>query len=431
MSSRRRQDPLSTDLWAKILEYAKPSDGDTETYGDPATLSPASYAQFRNLRLVSRSLYQAYQQSNLCDKILITGPLSPKQFRSLPCWVRVNAPVIRVVKFIDCKDYQDAVLGALTPLPQSGGGLTTFYASSLSQMALCILPSFHCLSTCTLLAQSQGDTIDWAPLQALPSLHVLTLMGPGTFDHLHILPHLTCLQLVDVIIEPFNNTPFQFLTQPPFQSLHTIRQLVLLASEIDGLADRGLHACKGLQVLHCDDCLVTALVEADWFYVRSGAHIAAMTSLSQLTKFQLCHSHAQMDVQAIDLEWVCQLTTLQELVLKASGPGCVCANLTCLSKLTALDLGCHWREASNLSQWDVVLVDWTKMVALKTLSVTKCYFKASTNLTGLCQLPLLDKICLTDCEAADRTTAASIEDLQICLTTRRPDIALITQNIWL
>ena len=420
--SSGRQVPLPTDLWAKILEFAKPGRGDTNLYGDPITLSPASYAQFRNLQLVSRSFYEAFQHPDLSGEILIKGPLSPEQFRSLLCWVRVHAPVIKVVRFIDCsKEFQDAVLGALMRFPQSAGGLTTFYASNLSQMALCILPSFHCLSTCTLLAQHQGDIIDLSPLQALPSLHVLALLGPGTFTHLHILPHLRCLHLLDVIIESFQKSPFQ--------SLQTIRQLVLLGADLDGLADRGLHACEALQVLRCDDCYVAAVDEADAFSIRQTVTSAAMTSLSQLTELQLCHSNAYMHYHTaspMDLEWVCQLTTLQELILDASGLGYVCANLTWLSRLTALNLNGHRDEDSKLSQWDVHLVDWSKMIALKTLSVTRCILKGSSSLTGLCQLPLLNKICLIECEAANRMTASSIEDMQISTMTRRPHIQLVS-----
>ena len=421
--SSGRQVPLSTDLWAKILEFAKPGRGDTNLYGDPIALSLASYAQFRNLQLVSRSFYEAFQHPDLSGEILIKGPLSPEQFRSLLCWVRVHAPVIKVVRLIDCsKDYQDAVLGALMPFPQSAGGLTTFYASNLSQMALCMLPSFHCLSTCTLLAHHPCNIIDLASLQALPSLQVLALIGPGIFTNLHTLPHLTCLHLLDLIIDGCS----------PFQSLQTIKRLILSGADLHGLADRGLHACEGLQALHCNDCFVAALDQANDFWIGQGTHTAAMTSLSQLTQLQLCYSNACVQDQAtdpIDLEWVCQLTTLKELIVDASGPGCVCANLTCLSRLTALVLSGHWHEDSKLSEWDVHLVDWSKMIALKTLSVTQCAFKISGRLAGLCQLPLLDKIRLIECKwGADVVTAASIEDLQIRLATRRLDIALITQD---
>lgn len=376
---------------------------------------------------MSRSLYQAFQHPSLSEQVLIKGTLSLEQFRSLLCWVRVHAPVIRVVKFVDCsKAYQDTVLGALTPLPIPGQGLTTFHANQPSQMALNLLPSFTRLTTCTLLSQ-QGGHIDLTSLQLLPSLHVLALMGPGGFVHLYMLPHLTRLHLLDTVITPYRD--------PPFRSLSTIKQLDLSGAQLHGLADRGLGACEGLQVLRCNDSYVEAAERKDNFSMPGRVHTAAMTSLNQLTELQLCYSVTCWQGSAVapaELRWVCQLTALQKLVLDACGPGCICANLTCLSKLTALDLGGRWRGDSKLSQWDVSLVDWTKMVALKTMSVVRCAFKASSSsrLMGLCQLPHLQKICLIECKPANEISAASIVGLQRRLSSHRPDVALILQAHW-
>ena len=383
------------------------------------------YAQLRQLQLVSRSFYQAFQHPSVSDEVLIKGPLSLKQLRRLLCWVRVHASVISVVRFIDCEtDHQGTVLQALLPLPRFAEGLTTFYANDVSREALCILPSFTCLTTCTLLAQNEMDYIDLSPLKLLPSLHVLALMGPGVFIHLYMLPHLTRLHLLDL-----NN---ESLEDPPFQSLPTIKQLDLFGASLHDLADRGLFTCEGLQALHCADSFVVAANAADTFCMSGGVPSAAMTSLSQLTELQLCYSavHRRDQADPIDLNWVRQLTTLQALTLETSRPGCICEHLTCLSRLTALDLGGRWRGDGKLSQWDVLLVDWTKMNALKTISVIRCGFKASSRLLGLSQLPHLQMIWLIESKPADEVSAASIVGLQKRISSHRPDVALVLQDHW-
>ena len=382
---------LTADLCANVFELIRPDTSRPDVaffYGHHSPDLFLEYATFIKLRLVSKYFNQVFQLCpHLSGILLVSEALPPEQHLSLLQWVRARTQCIESLSFcwrqsdkpfVDSTVLQEAVLQAVAPACYSRPGLTTFFTCSVSRFMLDLLRSFRSMTTCTLTADV--DHFALYALQFLPNLNTLTLIGPGTFSELYLLPHLTELQLEDTAVGNIDD--------PPYSCLPTLCTLDLERAGLVGLHNKGLLACGALQVLHCHECKVIAADALDTFQFCSDSAMqvpATMTTLAQLTELHLEISN--VDTGSLELDWVYQLTTLRELTLDHAGQCHINSNLTRLHKLTLLDLS---SACESQAQW-TIKVDWASVIAFETLIIANCVLGLGNDVLSLVSLvfPLL------------------------------------------
>ena len=323
---------LPTHILANIFHWSLPTTTLLVNWGEALR---SEYASFQRLRLVSRRFSQTFRQYPLLNQsLLVCGPLPLQQLSTLLHWTHKHAGSIEKVVFArESSSCQDVVLAVLVAARTPVLSLS-LWAPSLSGTVRSLLPSFSSLTRCG-FNSARGDVLDLMPLQALPSLTDLCLQGPGLFTGLHLLPHLTSLTLEDTVVGRVEN--------PSYSCLSTLRHLDLTSSALYGLDSEGLVACKALESLYCDDCIVGARDEAQALLFRSDVQFdttyfpAAMTTLTLLTQIELdigLHGREQIDINRIY-----RLQALQLLVLDNDRSCLISADVSRLFRLTRVKLG--------------------------------------------------------------------------------------------
>lgn len=320
-------------------------------------------------------------------------------------------------------DCQDTVLAALvaarTPLLS-----LCIWAQSLSGTVLSLLPSFSSLTNCA-FESANGDTLVLVPLQALPSLTVLYLQGPGLFTGLHLLPYLTSLTLQD--------TGVGQMEDPSYSCMFTLQELDLSISNLYGLDSRGLVACTALKNLYCDDCIVSARDKSQALMFQGNLEAryfpAAMATLTCLTYLELDMFFNEKG--QTDIKWIYCLPTLQMLVLDNDRSCLIGVDVSRLSRLTRMDLGTSYgcSDDGHLAPWGFD-TNWSSLPALKTLKICESVIEAGKSMLGLVHLVHLRLINFMGCQPADAASQAILARLLDTVSARRPAIALAV-NMWL
>ena len=421
---------LSPDLWARIFDLIGSGCDDGDPFGDEESLSMSTFAQRCQLRLVSRTFNQVFEQwPDLSKHVLVDKKAARQQQRlkSLVAWVQIHAKTIESLKFlVGSSSGQSAVLEALQTLQNAHSALSTV------------------LARCTFVRETK--VVNLAPLQALPNLQTLALEDlvkhlvkdkvvdgnsfskSQAFVGLHLLARLTSLHLLEVIVDSRQN--------PPVKCLSTLRHLDLLGSEIYGMHSSGLLACEALQVLSCDICRVDAAEQAAFLFDEEIQVPAAMTQLTQLTKLRLIWAWAHESQhpanmrhrhKPVELKWVSQLSNLQDLTLLASGPAWLHQKLTRLSRLTALHIAGDHRNEVASPEWTLT-VTWSEFRALQTLTVAhaRIVIWGADRLLSLVQVASLRRVTFEACSSlgACSRTYNQLVQLRQLLTDERPDIEL-------
>ena len=368
---------------------------------------------------MSRRFGQTFRQHlRLHQSLLVCGPLPLQHLSNLLHGIHEHAGSIENVVFSkESSACQDAVLAALVAAKTQLLSVC-LWAQSLSGTVLSLLPSFSSLTYCA-FESATGDTLALMPLQALPSLTDLHLQGPGLFTGLHLLPYLTSLTLQDTVVG--------HLEDPSYSCLSTLRELDLCSSALCGLDSRGLVACKALEILYCDDCTVGARDETQALMFQGNLEArcfpAAMSTLTRLTYLEL--DMAPLGREQIDLNGIYCLQALQVLVLDNDKPCVISADVSRLSRLTALNLGASYSriDLGPLAQWGFA-TNWTSLTALQTLKISQSVIEAGDSLLGLVQLVRLTQINFMSCRPADAASQAILAQLLDAVSAQRPSIAL-------
>ena len=428
-------DSIPSDLLARVFECIVPANsGDLDWEETLCT----DFTSFHRLRLVCKRFSQTFHQHpRLCRHLLVPKdmcfqPLSPQQFTGMLRWIQKHAGSIEDVRFTrstkseESFDCQDAVLGVLAAAQAQ---LSDVWGLTSSRTALSLLPSFSALESCY-FTSDPGSILDLTPLQALSNLKDLCLYGPGSFTGLHLLPPLTELA--------FANTDVGSVGDPSYGCLSTLCYLSIDHCTLHGLHSRGLVACEALQDLECNDCIVSAIDDTDAWVSRQNAGLShfppAMTSLTQLTALQLDCTFTSHDEGHAMLDWICCLTSLQELVLYHAGPCHIGTDLSRLHKLSFLHLGSRRADFEQMglniceAVW-VLATKWSSMSALKSLTFDSSAVKAGAELLTLTQLVHFQKLSFEKCRVADTFTRECVLQLYDSLSAQRRKIVLSFDEI--
>ncbi len=408
---------LPTHILANIFHWSLPTTTLLVNWGEALR---TEYASFQRLRLVSRRFSQTFRQYPLLNQsLLVCGPLPLQQLSTLLHWTHKHAGSIEKVVFArESSSCQDVVLGVLVAARTPVLSLS-LWAPSLSKSVQSLLPSFSSL-TCCGFNSARSNVLDLMPMQALPSLTDLCLQGLGLFTGLHLLPHLTSLTLEDTVVG--------HVETPSYSCLSTLRHLDLTSSDLYGLDDKGLVACKALETLYCDDCTVGARDKSQALLFRTNSQSdttyfpAAMTKLTLLTQLELdIGRHGQGQ---IDMNWIYRLPALQLLVLDNDRSCLISADVSRLSRLTRMKLGTSFECIdSKYAQWGFA-TDWSSLPALKTLRFCESIIDARDSMLRLVHLVHLTQIDFISCRPADAVSQGNLAQLLEALSARRPAVAL-------
>lgn len=129
--------------------------------------------------------------------------------------------------------------------------------------------------------------------------------------------------------------------------------------------------------------------------------------------------------EQIDLNGIYCLQALQVLVLDNDKPCVISADVSRLSRLTALNLGASYSriDLGPLAQWGFA-TNWTSLTALQTLKISQSVIEAGDSLLGLVQLVRLTQINFMSCRPADAASQAILAQLLDAVSAQRPSIAL-------
>ncbi len=217
------------------------------------------------------------------------------------------------------------------------------------------------------------------------------------------------------------------MEDPSYSCLSTLRELDLSISALRGLDSRGLVACKGLEILYCDDCTVGARDGAQALMFQGNFEAsyfpAAMATLTRLTYLELdifFRGKGQTDIKFI----YC-LPTLQVLVLDNDRSCLIGADASRLSRLTRMDLGTSHGciDDGDLAQCGFA-TNWSSLPGLKTLKIFESVIEAGDSLLGLIHLVHWTRIDVMGCQPADAASQAMLAQLLDAVSARRPPIAL-------
>ena len=277
--------------------------------------------------------------------------------------------------------------------------LDTVILKRLSGTALQYLLHFSSL-TCRDLQATQ-DTMDLAPLQALPKLTQLRVCR-GKFDNLEMVSHVTKLSLDHATA----------LAAQACWSLSATQELHF--AHAVHFHPEGLSAFKQLLSLHCLVSSVNATVpdrlQARFDMIPYPA--AAMTALSRLTRLHLANN---IGVN-MDISGVYHLTGLRELHLQ-----CVLdtsQQLTLLSNLTSICCSGHGTKASLL----VFDVPWRLMPSLQRVTLCKDQFSFGNEIYDLVQMKALTHIRFFEWTPYDSDTCSRFWSLMLNAKLQRPEL---------
>ena len=364
---RKTAPSLTPELWATVFAHLEQR---------PAyiTLYDASrrQAEVHQLKLVCkqfRSILESH--SELVQRLYLHNHFSFALLPSLLAWLHQNKGAIREF-WSNCKSpLVDIVMAGLLSAPSIG-------VVDILDVSACTLPlvgTYNSLEECT-FRHRKSEHVGLAPLGGLPKLRQLRLQGK--FMELQCLTGLTQLECESCFVLGAQELP------PALQCL------ALTHSEFVGVHADTLPACTALARL----LLENASLRGNNEYVYLDRNFSVVpTNIGQLTQLHTLHLTADRLVEEpVDLTWVSELTSLQELsMIFDHSSGDIFQHVSLLTNLTYLDIsGFDTKSKANVLH---VEFEWLKLQALRKLFIDLKRIYLSESIFDLLRLPKLHQVC--------------------------------------
>ena len=367
--------PLTPELWAEVFVRVEAADTGFREYTADDEYQEQQQ-KVHQLKLVCKQfneVFKAYPQT--LQRLYISPGFASSSLPSLIKWVQRHKTTLTVFE-AHCGSLVDAILGALIS-PASCLRLVDLTVDKNSY-SLDLLPCFGCLEMCAISAATSGQ-VDLSPLQALPKLHHLVLVG-GEFI-VKKLSHVEALHCHNVVVSCAEDWT---VTQ-----LHSLE---LVDSTLQGLHRQGLVACTALKSLvwkssswEGHDGIVHFKLDGTVDHANS----ALLPSLQQLTRLDLeVGIHTE---EPISPNWVFGLTSLKDLTISfRKAHFDLIQSVSLLTSLTKLAIG-SVVHSPNLPILDVDL-HWYKLQLLQQVSIDNCTLSVGLGTGALIHLPCLSSV---------------------------------------
>ena len=171
----------------------------------------------------------------------------------------------------------------------------------------------------------------------------------------------------------------------------SLRKLFVYASDLTGLHPHGVLACSVLEDLQLSNNFIASNGPEEHVDLTRESVEAAMSLLSKLTT--LSRLHLEMIVSdrngdfMVDLGTLHTLSVLQDLTVSSDSGLCLPVELSTLQNLTSLRLtGFDWDGEVNCGPYADLVVDWSGMFALRSLTLEDLDLHCTSNIVKLTAL---------------------------------------------
>ena len=388
-SIKQRPTPsLTPELWAKVFAHLEHRPDPINAYN--GLRQKQNQTQVHQLKLVCkqfRSICESH--SEIVQRLYLDPHFSAAQVPGLLAWLQHNKGSIRVFWSRCTSSLVDAVMAGLASAPN----MITVDIVEASACSVSLSGTYKRLEECT-LRNHKAAHLGLAPLAALPRLRQLVLHG--NFKELHHLTGLTRLDCVSGRVLGAHELP------PALQHLE------LTESELVGVHAQTLPACTALARLSLKD----AVLKGDNAYVYLDRTLSVVpTNIGQLRHLETLYlsTETHAEVAPVELKWVSELTSLQELSMHFDhARDDILQHVSLLTKLTYLEVSGIDIDVMDIVEDETCLlhvdIEWHKLQALRRLLIDFKRVRLGENVLGLLQLPNLQEFSFVG------SAVASLED---------------------
>lgn len=392
---------LTPELWAKVFGLMEDKPEVIGHWDDTLeTLAWQNQMELHQLKLVCKQFRQVYaSHARLIQRLYLCNGFSARLLPGLLSWLQQNKSSIKTFQSAKARPFVDAVLAGLVSSEQRIKAADVYDVSTCS---LSLLAAFTSLEKCALWHKST-DPLDLAPLGNLPKLNHLVLHGQ--FEELHCLTSLTRLECITADVSN---------VQDFAQSL---QHLDIDDSQLLGMHTQAFSRCTALTHLGFKNA---SLVDSNEREYLDGDLSKTPTNIGLLRQLHTLHLSTSPDsVTLPDLEWISQLTSLENLSVACKHSyGRVLQDALLLTRLTHLDiLGLR----DFVGEMDVN-IDWCRLPALQEVSICNHRLHLGQSVGWLLRLPHLRLISFAGSTQDDDECFAA---LMYGFARNRPQVKLI------
>ena len=356
---------LTPELWAKVFPHLEEV---PESIG-PGDDTVQNQPEVHQLKLVCKQFRDIHaSHSDVVQHVYLGGGFSVRRLPSLLAWLQQSQRSVKVFQSNCNSQLVDDVLAALASFKQSVKMVKLRHDITSS---IFIVAKFINLEKCSLWHSGLAEGLDLTPLALLPKLSYLAL--EGNFIELHHLAGLTQLECMWA----------EVLGVQDFWP--TLQILTVYDSALVGIHTQGLSACRALTHLKMwNACLVKTNGQE---YLDHGLSLFP-ANLGLLTQLHTLHLSTGGSGVEANVEWISQLTPLQDLSLAFGdmpNPN-VIQYVLLLTRLTRLLLG-PCQSVDELSELNIV-PEWHRLQALQHFTLRACKVQLD-DVAGLLQLQQL------------------------------------------
>ena len=406
-STHQRNAPsLPPELWARVFAHLEQRPDRIDAY---FASFHSDQAKVHRLKLVCKQFRSIYgSHSDLVQRLYLDTHFSVALLPSLLAWLHQNKGSLRLFCSECTSPLVDIVMAGLSPAPN----MNTVDVVDVSACTVSLVGTYKRLEKC-ILAHLASEHVGLAPLGALPKLRHLRLQG--NFDELHHLTGLTQLECVSSCV----------LGAQEFSP--ALQYLGITDSDLVEVRAQTLPACTALAHLMMDN----ASLKGNNAYVYLDRDLSVVpTNMGQLTQLQTLHlfTHLGEEEERATLEWVSQLTSLQELGMSFNhGNAAILQHVSMLTRLTFLDI----TGFVGLNAWLDMDVDWRTLQALRKLFIHNKILCLGDQIYGLLHLPNLQEVSFKGCVLDSPDDTNCFDALISKFARLRPQVRLLfTDGIW-
>ena len=381
-----------------------------------------------NLRVVCHLFKALYDsEPRFRSRLILSSSFSEASLPSLTAWLQKHTGTIQSVAVLANfgSPFLDEVLQKLIFHSKA---LTALSLRVCSASILQLLPNFQRLTRLD-LDFDLSETLTLNPLLSLPALETLQLTGEDSVFTMDELPrHLTGLSLLWC----------QLHTGPSLMCLRSLRTLAVSSSVLRGFHPHGLLAFHGLQHLVCARGCITA--STNEYTLDGGSHghcmmPSTLSTLTALTKLYLrLDAGTPLPDDELDLSCLYSLAALERLDLSAAGSMCITAGLSCLARLTCLEVMIDsvpgefeyrsYRFTADTAGHLRLCVEWSAMPALQHVVIGSPTVFCDESLLTLPRMQHLTHIQFYHLTPQNFASSQIFAELVYLLATNRPEVVV-------
>lgn len=297
MAQPRVPPALTPEIWPRIIAFLEDEHTAFRSYTE--IQSRQEVQQRLQLRMVCKQFDDVYAVH--MHRLNLPSSFPTSALPGLLAWLWQSRVSITVFEATCDTSVTDVILGAFV---LSSAPLRVIDVSHVSSCSLKLLSAFLCLKQCSLSRQDLEDFQDLSPLRSLPNLTDLRLCGD--FCGLHMLQHLTSLQLQDSVTKATDNCNFASVLQ----------KLMLQNSQLHGLHPHGLSACTSLRLLQLSEALIY-----DQHKNLELSRSLSIMPVGRLFSSQLHTLHLLTDnhqTQSLAVNWIYDLSSLNNIAIECN-----------------------------------------------------------------------------------------------------------------